>query len=92
MANLKLENVSKIYPSGALALYKINLELPDSQFIAVVGGEKSGKTSLLRVISGMEEVTEGTEIGFTVSKGKKEEEPDAGEEPDEEKTYYYADY
>ncbi len=60
MANLKLDTVSKIYPSGALALYKINLELPDSQFIAVVGGEKSGKTSLLRVIAGIEDVTEGT--------------------------------
>lgn len=60
MANLKLDTVSKIYPSGALALYKINLELPDSQFIAVVGGEKSGKTTLLRVIAGLEDVTEGT--------------------------------
>ena len=60
MANLKLDTVSKIYPSGALALYKINLELPDSQFIAVVGGEKSGKTSLLRIIAGIEEETEGT--------------------------------
>lgn len=59
MANLKLENLSLIYPSGALALYKINLELPDSQFIAVVGGEKSGKSSLLRVIAGLEKETEG---------------------------------
>ena len=60
MANLKLDTVSKIYPSGALALYKVNLDLPDSQFIAVVGGEKSGKTTLLRVIAGLEDVTEGT--------------------------------
>ena len=60
MANLKLENVSLVYPSGALALYKINLELPDSQFIAVVGGEKSGKSSLLRVIAGIEKATAGT--------------------------------
>ena len=60
MANLKLENVSLIYPSGALALYKVNLELPDSQFIAVVGGEKSGKSSLLRVIAGIEKGTAGT--------------------------------
>lgn len=59
MANLKLENVSKAYPSGTLALYKINLELPDSQFIAVIGGEKSGKTTLLRVIAGLEEATAG---------------------------------
>ena len=60
MANLKLDKVSKIYPSGALALYKVNLELPDSQFIAVVGGEKSGKTTLLRIIAGLESETDGT--------------------------------
>ncbi len=59
MANLQLNSVSKIYPSGALALYKANLELSDSEFIAVVGGEKSGKSTLLRVIAGLEEVTDG---------------------------------
>ncbi len=60
MANLQLNRVSKIYPSGALALYKANLELSDSEFVAVVGGEKSGKSTLLRVIAGLEEATDGT--------------------------------
>ncbi len=60
MANLQLKTVSKLYPSGALALYKINLQLKDSEFIAVVGGEKSGKSTLLKVIAGVEEATEGT--------------------------------
>ncbi len=59
MANLQLNSVSKIYPSGALALYKANLQLADSEFIAVVGGEKSGKSTLLRVIAGLEEATDG---------------------------------
>lgn len=59
MANLRLNSVSKIYPSGALALYKANLQLADSEFIAVVGGEKSGKSTLLRVIAGLEEATDG---------------------------------
>ncbi|MGN0824099.1 MAG: ABC transporter ATP-binding protein [Candidatus Coproplasma sp.] len=59
MANLQLNSVSKIYPSGALALYKANFSLSDSEFIAVVGGEKSGKSTLLRVIAGLEEVTGG---------------------------------
>ena len=59
MANLKLNSVSKIYPSGALALYKANFSLSDSEFIAVVGGEKSGKSTLLRLIAGLEEVTGG---------------------------------
>ncbi len=62
MANLKLKSVSKIYPSGTLALYKANLELADSEFIAVIGGEKSGKSTLLRVIAGLEEATEGNII------------------------------
>lgn len=59
MANLQLNSVSKIYPSGALALYKANFELSDSEFIAIVGGEKSGKSTLLRVVAGLEEVTDG---------------------------------
>lgn len=62
MANLQLKGVSKIYPSGELALYKNNLQLSDSEFIAVVGGEKCGKTTLLRLIAGLDEVTEGSVI------------------------------
>ena len=57
MANLQLKSVSKIYPSGTLALYKVNLELKSGEFVAVVGGEKSGKRTLLRMVAGLEEVT-----------------------------------
>jgi len=59
MANLQLKSVSKLYPSGALALYKASLNLSDSEFVAVIGGEKSGKSTLLRVVAGLEEATEG---------------------------------
>lgn len=59
MSNLLLTTVSKIYPSGELALYKADLSLNDSEFIAVVGGEKCGKTTLLRLIAGLEEATDG---------------------------------
>ena len=59
MAGLVLKDVSKLYPSGALALCKVNLEISDREFIAVVGSEKSGKTTLLRVIAGLDEVTSG---------------------------------
>lgn len=59
MANLQLKNVSKIYPSGELALYKVNLQLSDSEFVAVVGGEKCGKTTLLRLVAGLDDATEG---------------------------------
>ena len=59
MANLVLKDVSKLYPSGALALCKVNLEVSDREFIALIGSEKSGKTTLLRVIAGLEEATDG---------------------------------
>ncbi len=59
MAGLKLSGINKIYPSGTLALYNVSFELSDKEFIAVVGGEKSGKSTLLKVIAGLEEVTEG---------------------------------
>ena len=62
MANLVMKDVSKLYPSGALALCKVNLEVSDREFIAVIGAEKSGKTTLLRVIAGLEDVTSGTII------------------------------
>ncbi len=59
MAGLVLKAVNKVYHSGALALYKVNLHLGDGEFVAVVGGEKSGKTTLLRVVAGLEEADGG---------------------------------
>ncbi len=60
MSSLKLSGVNKIYPSGEAALYDVNLETGDREFIAIVGGEKCGKTTLLRIIAGIEDATSGT--------------------------------
>ena len=66
MASLKVVGLNKIYPSGATALFDINFETQDKEFIVIIGGESSGKSSLLRVIAGLEEVSDGTiEIGGT---------------------------
>lgn len=62
MAGLVLKGVNKVYHSGSLALYNANLHLGDGEFIAVVGGEKSGKSTLLRVIAGLETVDGGKVI------------------------------
>lgn len=62
MASLVLKDVSKLFPSGALALCKVSFELSDKEFIAVVGAEKSGKSTVLRVIAGLEEATSGQVI------------------------------
>ncbi len=60
MSSLKLNGVNKIYPSGTLALYDANLETGDKEFIVIVGAEESGKSTLLRVIAGLEDVSEGS--------------------------------
>ncbi|MCH5147763.1 MAG: ABC transporter ATP-binding protein [Clostridiales bacterium] len=66
MSSLKVAGLNKIYPSGATALYDINFETQDKEFIVIIGGESSGKSSLLRVIAGLEDATDGKiEIGGT---------------------------
>ncbi len=62
MSSLKLSGLNKIYPSGETALYDVNLETGDREFLAVVGGEKCGKTTLLRIIAGIEDATSGAVI------------------------------
>ena len=59
MAGLKLNGVNKVYPSGENALFNINFETKDKEFIVVVGGEASGKSTLLRVVAGLEEPSSG---------------------------------
>ncbi|GIW44346.1 MAG: sugar ABC transporter ATP-binding protein [Candidatus Binatia bacterium] len=59
MARVALQNVSKIFPGGAVALEDVNLEIADGELLVVVGPSGCGKSTLLRVIAGLEEVTRG---------------------------------
>ena len=59
MASLKVSGADKIFPSGSLALYDINFEAKDKEFLVVLGGEASGKSTLLRVIAGLEDCSDG---------------------------------
>lgn len=59
MANLKLAGVSKIYPSGKMALFNVSFSSSDGEFIVVTGGASCGKSTLLRIIAGLEESTAG---------------------------------
>lgn len=56
---LLIENLTKIYENGFKALDKINLEVPDGQFVAIIGLSGSGKSTLLRCINRLIDPTEG---------------------------------
>ena len=59
MAGLKFENVSKQYPNGPMAVKDFNLEIEDKEFVIFVGPSGCGKSTTLRMIAGLEEITEG---------------------------------
>ncbi|MDX6398644.1 MAG: multiple sugar transport system ATP-binding protein [Gaiellaceae bacterium] len=60
MAQIALENVSKVYPDGTLAVADLSLEVQDGEFMVFVGPSGCGKTSALRMIAGLEEISGGT--------------------------------
>ena len=59
MATLKLNKVNKVYPNGVHAVFDFDLEIKDREFIAFVGPSGCGKSTTLRMIAGLEEITEG---------------------------------
>ncbi|NWF71293.1 MAG: phosphonate ABC transporter ATP-binding protein [Chloroflexi bacterium] len=56
---LIIENLTKIYDNGFKALDNISLEIPDGQFVAIIGLSGSGKSTLLRCINRLIDPTEG---------------------------------
>jgi multiple sugar transport system ATP-binding protein len=60
MAEVAFENVSKIYPDGTRAVNDINLDIRDGEFMVLVGPSGCGKTTALRMVAGLEEISEGT--------------------------------
>jgi multiple sugar transport system ATP-binding protein len=64
MAQVTLENLSKIYPEkggpGVSAVKSISLQIADREFMVLVGPSGCGKSTTLRMIAGLEEISEGT--------------------------------
>ena len=59
MASVKLQGIYKKYPGGVIAVSDFNLEIKDKEFIILVGPSGCGKSTTLRMIAGLEEITEG---------------------------------
>jgi multiple sugar transport system ATP-binding protein len=59
VAEIVLDNVTKRYPDGALAVDKINLDIADGEFVILVGPSGCGKSTTLNMIAGLEDITEG---------------------------------
>jgi multiple sugar transport system ATP-binding protein len=59
MARVELEKVSKIYPGGVRAVDAIDLQIKDQEFIVLVGPSGCGKSTTLRMVAGLEEISEG---------------------------------
>src|SRR5438477_11147392 len=59
MAQVGFDRVSKIYPDGTRAVNDMNLEIQDGEFMVLVGPSGCGKTTALRMVAGLEEISEG---------------------------------
>ena len=60
MASLSLQHIYKRYPNGFEAVKDFNLEIEDKEFIIFVGPSGCGKSTTLRMVAGLEEISEGT--------------------------------
>ncbi|HIZ82978.1 MAG TPA: sn-glycerol-3-phosphate ABC transporter ATP-binding protein UgpC [Firmicutes bacterium] len=59
MASLSLRGIYKKYPGNVLAVSDFNLEIKDKEFLVLVGPSGCGKSTTLRMIAGLEEISEG---------------------------------
>ena len=67
MAGVSFDSVSKIYPDGTSAVNQLELEIVDGEFMVLVGPSGCGKTTALRMVAGLEDISEGVlRIGDTV--------------------------
>jgi len=59
MAGVQVKNVKKVYPGGVVAVHQASLEVADREFVVLVGPSGCGKSTFLRMIAGLESITEG---------------------------------
>ena len=59
MLKVQLKNISKSYENGNFAVKNISFNVDDKEFVVLVGPSGCGKSTILRMIAGLEEITEG---------------------------------
>jgi len=59
MASVRLENVTKIFDKNVVAARNVSIEIKDKEFMVLVGPSGCGKSTTLRMIAGLEEISEG---------------------------------
>ncbi len=59
MASITMTDLGKIYPDGTRAVGDVDLEIKDGEFLVLVGPSGCGKSTILRMIAGLEEISEG---------------------------------
>src|SRR5207245_1707063 len=60
VAEIVLDNVSKVFSGGVVAVDGVSLDIGSGEFLVLVGPSGCGKSTLLRMIAGLEEATGGT--------------------------------
>ncbi len=60
MANVKLDNIKKEYEGGVWAVKGVSVEIQDKEFVVLVGPSGCGKSTTLRMIAGLEDISNGS--------------------------------
>ena len=60
MAGVSLEKIEKVYPNGFKAVHGVDLDVKDGEFMVLVGPSGCAKSTCLRMVAGLEEITSGT--------------------------------
>jgi multiple sugar transport system ATP-binding protein len=60
MANVVFDKVDKVFDNGVQAVNDLSLEIPDGEFVVLVGPSGCGKTTALRMVAGLEDISDGT--------------------------------